>query len=90
VKIELQNTQLSGQRPGRTVNCHEDDGAEILMVNVEVAWDSANLVCTLTVEHSSRKWPDGFPLYASGHSEQEAAEALVDIFLAAHGETPPA
>ena len=93
MKIELQNTMLSGQRTGRTINCHEDDGTEILMANVSTT-TSPDGVVSLTVEHHSHLWAGGQGSTHQGQSEQEAAEALIDAFLkarsAAEGETQPA
>ena len=79
MKIELQNTLLSGQRPGRTINCHEDDGTEVLLANIEVL--EVDGICTATVEHSSRQWPEGVKKSAYGSTEQEAVDKLVQAFL---------
>ena len=85
MKIELQNTLLSGQRHGRTINCHEDDGTEVLLANVEVLEEDG--ICTATVEHSSQQWPEGVSKSAHGCTEQQAVDKLVQAFLG--GTIPP-
>ena len=81
MKITIQNTLLSGQRVGRTIQAQDDKGAEVLAANVAVQPGGGEV--TLTVEHSVPKWPEGLAASVTAATEELAAEQLVAALVEA-------
>jgi hypothetical protein len=77
VKVTIQPTHMTNVDEAVTVNCHDDDGSEIVLINAEV--QRGDLV-HLVMHHATRPWPELEPVSASGATLQEAAEHLVECF----------
>jgi hypothetical protein len=77
MKVTIQPTHMTGIEEAVTINCHDDDGSEIVLINAEVR--RGDLV-QLVMHHATRTWPELEPVSASGATLQEAAEHLVECF----------
>lgn len=78
MKISIQPTHLPDAAEAVTVNCHEDDGTEVVLFNAVVTRADGRV--TLAVVHSTRAWPDHAACEATGATLQKAGEQLVECF----------